>query len=360
VKDARILIAGGGPVGLTAALELSRRGFAPRIIDRDEAPSPESRALAINPRTLDLLEPSGIAETLLARSHRVNGLMIRYRGRTLAEVNIANLRHRFNFLTVLAQSDTERILIDALAARGIAMGWNTELTSLAFDDGHPVCNGERCDILIGADGARSFVRKSLGLAFDGESEPQTFGLADVHLADWPHPWDRAVATIRDGFVVAFIPMREGYGRFVSSRPGTMALLPPEAKPGKVDWEAEFRISYRQTETYQSGNVFLAGDAAHIHSPVGGRGMNLGIEDACWLAWLIAEGRAAEYTALRHGPGASVLKQTHQFTRLVAARGPMTAFMRRYVLPFALGFDVVQRAFFPRLAGLDTPKAPWLT
>ena len=103
------------------------------------------------------------------------------------------------------------------------------------------------DLLIGADGSHSIVRKSLGLGFPGESAEQAFGLADVELDNWPFPWDQAVATIYEDYVVAFIPMREGFGRFVSTRPDTMNLLPPDAKPRSVEWQAEFRISYRQRQ-----------------------------------------------------------------------------------------------------------------
>ena len=127
----------------------------------------------------------------------------------------------------------------------------------------------------------------------------------------------------------------------------------------MHWQAEFRINYRQAETYQAGRAFLVGDAAHIHSPVGGRGMNLGIEDACWLAHLIAERRTADYTALRHSPGAMVLGQTRAMTNLVSARGATANFILRWVAPAALKLPPLRRALLTRLAGLDTPAAPWL-
>ena len=359
-----ILIAGAGPAGLTAAIELKRRGFAPRIIDPDLAVSPQSRALAINPRTLDLLEPSGVTEALLAAGHKITGAIIRYEQTPLFKLNIGLAPHRFNFLLSLPQSETERILAAALRDRGVRVERGVALQSfnadgpkirLHLDD----ATEPDTDILIGADGAHSTVRKGLGFGFPGESQPQVFGLADVELDAWPFPWDMAVATIRQDHVVILLPMREGFGRFISTRPGTLQLVPPEARVGKIVWETDFHISYRQVQSYQRAGVFLAGDAAHIHSPVGGRGMNLGIEDACWLAWLIAEGRTAEYTALRHPVGARVLRLTAPPTRLIASNGFVARALRRWIVPGVLATDWAQRRLLPSMLALDTPAAPWL-
>lgn len=359
-----ILIAGGGPVGLTAAIELHRRGFAPRIIDPDLAVSPQSRALAINPRTLDLLEPSGVTEALLAAGHRINGAILRYGTTPLAKLNIGLVKHRFNFLLCLPQSQTERILAAALQDRGLRVERGLALQSFQAEGPTIHLNLSDAtaldtDILIGADGAHSTVRKRLGLGFPGESQPQAFGLADVELDAWPFPWDMGVATIRDDHVVVFLPMREGFGRFISTRPGTLSLLPQEARVGKTVWETDFHISYRQVQSYQQGRVFLAGDAAHIHSPVGGRGMNLGIEDACWLAWLLKQGRLGEYTALRHPVGARVLKLTAPPTRLIASNSLIAKVMRRWIVPGVLSMDWAQRRLLPSMLALDTPPAPWL-
>lgn len=360
-----VFISGGGPVGLAAALELTRRGFHARVIDPDPAPSAESRALAINARTLDLLEPSGATERLLAAGLKVRSFHARFHQQTLFTLDITRLDHRFNFLLSLPQSDTERILTDTLVALGGKLERNLALQSfettgskvlLTLSDG----SRAEADWLVGADGARSVVRKSLSLDFPGGSEPQTFGLADVELDDWPFPWDMGVATLRTDHIIGFIPMREGFGRFVSSRPDTLQILPAEAKVRRVTWQSEFRIHYRQVSSYQKGRVFLAGDAAHIHSPLGGRGMNLGIEDACWLAWLMDTGRAEEYTALRHPVGAAVLKATATPTGLITSQSLASQAIRRWIIPFILGSAPVQRRLLPGMSGLSAPAAPWLT
>ena len=359
----RILIAGAGPVGLAAAVELRRRGMNPRIIDEDAGPAPESRALAVNPRTLEILEPSGATERMLARGNRIHHMIIRTPERELFRLETRYLNNRFDFLLALAQSETERILAEMLSEAGHPVDWQTELTGMQSEADRFRCavgpSEESYDVVIGADGAHSLVRKSLGIGFSGESMPEAWGLADVELEAWPFPWDCGVATLSDDYVCAFFPLREGFGRFVSSRADIMSSLPPDTRIGKIMWQSEFHISYRQVQTYQKGNAFLAGDAAHIHSPVGGRGMNLGIEDAAWLAWLLCEGRAGEYTHLRHGPGAQVLKMTSAPTRMLASRSAWAGFLRTIIMPPVLGRPTVQRFLLPRMAGLDTPPPPWL-
>ncbi|HUE44949.1 MAG TPA: FAD-dependent oxidoreductase [Aestuariivirgaceae bacterium] len=366
-SDPEILVVGAGPVGLAAALELARRGFSPRIIDNDAAPTPESRALGVNARTLELLEPSGATERLLAHAIRINGFVLRMGLQELARVPTTDIPHRFNFMLSLPQSDIERLLIEALAERDIAIDWRTRLQSLDAGQGNLSCRLEhegtssvvQPATVIGADGAHSVVRKSLGIGFGGESFPGEWGLADVVLADWPFPFDRAVITLDRHSVCGFIPMAEGFGRFVSNHPDVLDRLPPDARVKSVVWQSTFRISFRQVSTYQQGNAFLAGDAAHIHSPVGGRGMNLGIEDACWLAWLKAEGRTQEYTALRWPAGRTVLDFTEQQMRQIVSRSLWADVLRRWLAPAILKLPAVRRRLLSRVAGLDTAPAPWL-
>lgn len=363
IQNKRIFIAGGGPVGLTAAIELTRRGYHPRIIDPDSAVSPESRALAVNSRTLDLMEPSGITEMMLAAGNRVKHLVIRRNTKIIAQIDLTQIPHRFNFMLVLAQSKTEEILTQKLAEMGVQLETNTALQSFTVAEAiNCLLNtGENiaADILIGADGAHSIVRRALGLDFSGETDEQVFGLADVELDDWPYPTDTAVLTIMDTHLAPYLPMSEGFGRFISTRGNCLNNLPADAKVKKVVWETDFKLSYRQVPTYQSGNVFLAGDAAHIHSPVGGRGMNLGMEDACWLAWLISQNRESEYTNLRHPVGADVLKFTHTFTKFAKSRGPLQDLFFKLGLPILTKLPPLQRNAFNMLTALSTPAPPWL-
>lgn len=363
-REPGCLIVGAGPTGLTAAIELARRGIPFRIIDNDGLPTPESRALAIHARTLDILEPAGVTEQLIAAGNRVNGMIICNGGRERFRLDLSRLPHRFNFILTLPQSETETIMIDHLKTCGVEIGWHTEFTGF-----EPASDGFICstadgvaidaDILIGADGAHSLVRETLGLDFDGESLPQEFGLADVELDDWPYPFDHAVAFLGGGNVRGCFPLGEGACRFVSNHPDVLNRLPPEARVKRIGWQSTFRISYRQVSSYQKGHAFLAGDAAHIHSPVGGRGMNLGIEDAGYLAWLISTGETARYTACRHATGAKVLKFTEAQTRQITSDSPWSDVVLNWIAPLLLKLPFVERMGLSRLTGLDTPRPPWL-
>lgn len=356
------LIVGGGPVGLTAALEMARRDLPVHIIDDDFAPSPESRALAIHAPTLDMLEASGVTECLLAAGHKVRTVVVHEKGRIILSIPLSDIPHRYNFILSLAQSQTERILIDALDSTGARLEYGTRLEGLSCTttgatatlakDGKQ--NQFHARAIIGADGSRSIVRKQAGISFDGETEPQQFGLADITLADWPWPFDTAVVELLVDGIVGFIPMGEGFGRLVSNREQALDASPHGAKISKIGWTSTFRVSYRQVETYQRDCVYLAGDAAHIHSPAGGMGMNLGMADAATLARLLAEGNQDQYTKLRHAAGQIVLNQTRGNTRGMTRRGLLTNLMIRHLAPLAMSIGPIRRRALRGLAGLDLP------
>ncbi len=365
-----ILIVGAGPVGLTAALELKRRGATPMIIDNDGVPTPESRALAIHARTLDIFEKSGISERLIAAGNKINHILMRKNNKTKVHLNLKqDLPHRYNFILALPQSRTEEILIEALGEQGIDVNWYTSLETLKKTssnfEGTLLNSNEKTEqqispqIVIGADGAHSTVRKALNIPFDGQSIDDEWSLADVELSNWPFPYDHAVVNFTPKGPIGFFPLGPGYGRLVSSQPDVLNNVPEGAKITKTIWHSTFKISYRQVATYQQGNAFLAGDAAHIHSPAGGRGMNLGIEDAATLAYLLANDRQNEYTHLRHPIGKRVLKMTEQQTKQITAPGIMFDFMLSFIAPLIMSVPSWRRQGLARLTGLDTPKPEWL-
>ena len=363
-----ILIVGAGPTGLTAAIELARRGYSPRIVDKDSGPAAESRALGINPRTLAILAPSGVSAPLIAAGTKVRAAQFHTATRDLFRIDIAAVGGRYPFILMLPQSEVETILVEVLVGFGINVEWQTELLSLEpGDTGVAVQLGRaaapteivRADIVIGADGAHSRVRKCVGLDFSGSAYETEWGLADCIVdsdlaRETVHAFDLAPV------LFAMLPIRWPLVRFFSDQADVLGHVPPAIKVMEVRWRTTFRISHRQVENYQKGPVFLAGDAAHIHSPVGGRGMNLGIEDAAWLAWLIDEGQTARYTAERWPVGRQVLRTVDPATRLLSSDDPLPRALRRNLLPLALRVPAIRRRALRRLTALDTPAPPWLS
>lgn len=361
------LIIGAGPVGLTAALELKRRGITPTIIDNDGEPTPESRALAINPRSLEILEASGVTERLINAGNKINGLIIKNNHKLLTQFKISDIPHRYNFLLILPQSNTEEIFIQALKEQGIDVNWHTALENVAPHDQSFTCTVQakqqqraiETTYLIGADGAHSTVRKALNIPFDGESLLDEWSLADVELSEWPHPFDHAVINLTNQGPIAFFPLSEGRARLVSTQPDLLNNLPKAAKLNKVIWQSKFKISYRQVSTYQKGNAFLAGDAAHIHSPAGGRGMNLGIEDAATLAFLMANNKQEKYSKMRHPIGQKILKTTEQQTNMITSNNILVKLSIKFLTPILLNIPPLRLQALKRLSGLDTPTPEWL-
>lgn len=364
-KQLDILIVGAGPVGLTAAVELTRRGFSPRIIEKDKGAHVESRALAINPRSLDILEPSGASKRLLEAGVKARAMNIHAPDKLLFRLNTNNIPHPARkYMLVLPQAETEKHLIETLGGKP-KVDWNTEATGLVLKNGKPTLtlkrNGKNTkvtpDIVIGADGAHSTMRKALGIDFIGEAYEHDWGLADAHLEGLAreelHIFDLSP------LLIGFIPIHGDLFRIVADTENIFDHIPPGIRVKKITWESRFRISHRQVETYQKGPVFLAGDAAHIHSPVGGRGMNLGIEDAAWLAYLIEQDETARYTQLRHPVAKRVLEQVDQATRFISSAGALATFFRRHVLPHIARRDFVQRSAFRNITGLAAPAPPWL-
>ncbi|MFK0163389.1 FAD-dependent oxidoreductase [Rhizobium sp. NPDC090279] len=369
-KSRSILVAGAGPVGLAAALELARRGFSPRVVDDGAGPTPleESRALGVNARTLTLLSPSGVAERIVAAAQPIEQFRVRSKEKTLVQLDTRQVRGRFSAIRALAQGHTERLLMEALATYGIAPEWQTAVVADAISDFQKPevllrrADGRsetvRPDILIGADGAHSVVRKALGAGFPGEALETYFYLADFRYAG-PVDTHYGEVSIFDPGMVARLPVSADIIRYISTLENFENRIVHPATVAKKTWASQFRINFRHVEPMAKGNIFLAGDAAHIHSPAGARGMNLGIEDACWLAWLIAEGREQEYSALRIPAVKQVLKQTYGLTRLVTMKNPLAIAVRNLVAPLFPRFGPARRALLQSVAGYDTPRPPWI-
>ena len=311
-EDASVLIAGAGPTGLTLAITLARYGVPVRLIDRAPAAATVSKALAVWSGSLEALAGLGVIDDFLAAGARLNTLTVGDGSRKLAELAVGEgIDSPYPYPLLLPQSRTEAILGARAAALGIALDRGVELVGLAQDgEGvsatlrHPDGREEpiRARYLVGADGARSFVRQTLGIAFEGYTEPQTFLLGDVLITGGDLDHRSIYIWWHNGSTVALFPFEDAVWRIFAVRaegegdaPPTLEELqvqmdrhgPPGTRIHDPSWLSAFRTNERLAARYRVGRVFLAGDAAHIHTPAGGQGMNTGIQDAANLGWKLA-------------------------------------------------------------------------
>lgn len=370
------LIVGAGPAGLTLAANLIEHGLTCRIIDKAPAPSDKSKALVVWSRTLELLDRLGLADTFINAGTKIHGASIFGGGVRLAHIGLTTDESPYGFPLMIPQNETERILTEHLAARGVRIERATEL--VAFNAGPEAVTSSlrRADgpteslqtpWLIGCDGAHSTVRHALGLPFTGHAEPSNWMLADLH-AEGPLPRDEISIFWHEKGVLACFPFDRDRFRIIADT-GAAAEGKPPPEPTLADaqslidergpqgcklshpvWLANFRINERKVSDYRRGRVMLAGDAAHIHSPAGGQGMNTGMQDAFNLAWklaLVHRGQARaqpllrSYSIERSAIGDQVLRGAEKLTTIATLRNPAAQYLRNHVAPLITSFGFVQ-------------------
>jgi 2-polyprenyl-6-methoxyphenol hydroxylase-like FAD-dependent oxidoreductase len=347
-----VLIVGAGPVGLATAIEMTRRGLAVQIVDQETGTAEESRAIGINPRTLDLLEPSGATDRLIEAGVRVRGARIISGGKLFARIDFARAGHRFDFMLALPQSRTEALLLATLRDFGREVAWRTTLAGASQRDGvaEAVLEGPdgqwrwAGDWIVGADGAHSAVRHALGIGFPGALYPFGWSLADVRIAKGAAQ-DEAELRLDPRRPILFrLPLGDGVHRLISNGPDVLSLVPDEWQLGETLWQSRFAVSHRQAERLGEGRIWLVGDAAHIHSPAGGRGMNLGIEDGATLAQAIAAGTLGDWPERRRIKAMRVIRESDAMQRLATADRPVA----RWLVPRVMGRVLSLRPLHDRI------------
>lgn len=364
---AEILIVGAGPTGLAAALFLSGRGIPCRIIDRAPEPSHTSRALIVNPRSLDLLTRSGIASAMLEEGFPLRSAHLTENWAPVADFDLSDIPSRLPML-VLSQARSEALLTHGLRDRDIVPERGVSLESFEQDAEsvravllHPDGQREsvRTPLMLGADGAHSTVRHGLGLSFDGSAFPEIWPLYDLELND---PIDRHgvhICFLPHGFLF-MLAIRPGFWRVFGDVERPLDHLPAGSRPGTVEWHSDFRVSHRVASAAAVGRVMLAGDAAHIHSPLGGRGLNLGIEDAFVFAECAADAlegdlsRIADYGRLRHAVHRKLVSRIERLTTMARGQSEVLARIRHYLLPAMTHLSPVRGMMMRLVSGLDHP------
>jgi len=302
-------------------------------VDRAAGPTDESRAVGVNRQSLLLLEPSGAAERIRANSYTLQRAKFHDNGKHLTTLNLPQPASGPPAMVLLSQSETERILIDVLSTYGVVPRWGREARSVQQNDKMATAvfaDGERisADYLLGADGSRSFTRNSLGLSFRGETYDEQWSLLDAEL-DWLFEGVQAAPFLsRDGDVMFVVQIGEGRYRAISNRDDVETALAQYFVVKNVLWKNDFHVSLRCVESFGHERIWIAGDAAHVHSPVGGMGMNLGIEDACdFAATLVGDRDFAAFDQRRMASAQRVLALTDRGYRFASATSPFRRFVR---------------------------------
>jgi 2-polyprenyl-6-methoxyphenol hydroxylase-like FAD-dependent oxidoreductase len=394
-----VLIAGAGPVGLTMASELARYGLSVRLIDKNTERTDKSKALVLWARTLELMERMGTdcIQRFIEAGLKVQGTNILSGGEEIARVEMTHIQSPYNFVLMIPQSDTERLLEGYLETFGLKAERQLELKqfqssadgvscTLLHSDGRE--ESAETSWLIGCDGAHSTVRHQLGMEFHGSTLLSDWVLADLHLSGVTGAPAINIFWHTEG-VLALFPLREARYRVIAdvgessgsigegNRPAPtleeVQRILDVRGPGGIRtsdpvWLSSFSINERKVSDYRSGRIFLAGDAAHVHSPAGGQGMNTGMHDACNLAWKLAlvsrdvcapEPLLSSYSTERSAIAKLVLEATGKATALAVMKGGIKQSIRNHVASLVFGLAPFKRTMANLLSEVSVgyPDSP---
>jgi 2-polyprenyl-6-methoxyphenol hydroxylase-like FAD-dependent oxidoreductase len=374
VNDTDVLIVGAGPTGLTLAASLLLKGTNVTLVDRQPEGANTSRAAGVNARTLEVLEGIDVTRRLVKEGIEAPRFAIRDGAKALLSIDFSGLATAYPFTLLVPQSTTERLLLDRVRELGGDVARPKVLATITqdaagvtatFDDGDVV----RARYVVGADGMHSTVREQAGIGFSGGAYEHSFVLADARLiGDAPTDEVRLFWASEGLTVVA--PLPNGDFRIVApvddapevpSVAFVQQILDTRGPGGitvtDITWGSRFRIHHRVADTYRAGRILLAGDAAHVHSPAGGQGMNLGIQDAVALADALAavlaggpDSLLGEYSATRRPIAQQVVALTDRLTKLATLPRALRP-VRNVALAIIGRIPPITRALASRLSGL---------
>jgi 2-polyprenyl-6-methoxyphenol hydroxylase-like FAD-dependent oxidoreductase len=383
-KHSDVLVVGAGPTGLVLALWLAKLGITPRIIDKTAEPGTTSRALAVQARTLELYRQLDLTEAVLTQGHKVPAINLWVKGAPKARLlfeTVGSGLTPYPFLHIYPQDQHERLLIRRLEELGVAVERNTELLGYIEQADRVVAHlrgpdgkDEYCEAtyLAGCDGARSKVREALGVGFPGGTYRQVFYVADVEIQGAVANGELHIDLDEADFLAVFPLAGPGRGRLIGTvrderaehaesmrfeDVSQRAIHNLNLEVAKVNWFSTYRVHHRVAEHFHAGRVFLLGDAAHIHSPAGGQGMNTGIGDAINLAWklqTVLQGRAPQalldsYETERIKFARRLVATTDKVFTFVTADGPIADVVRTriapVVMPRVVGFEFAREWLF---------------
>lgn len=380
-SDTDVLIVGAGPTGLAHALWLTHQGVRVRIVDKSSGPGKTSRAMAVQARTLELYGQLGLTDAVVAAGHPNPTMNLWANGKRRARLSMGDAGASvtpYPYILTYPQDEHERLLIDRLEQLGIRVERETEFISFEEQPDHVLSRLRtkdgaettcRSTFLSGCDGAKSPVRHQIGAGFEGGTYKQIFYVADVRLDGLDPPGEAHIALDSSDFVAVLSYGHSGLSRLIGvvtdgdaekitfKDVGHRAIERLGVKVEEVNWFSTYRVHHRVTDTFRKGRVFLAGDAAHVHSPAGGQGMNTGIADAINLAWKLAaviHGQATDalldsYDQERKAFAKKLVETTDRMFTFVTAESNFADFVRTRVAPVLAGVayrvDAVREMMF---------------
>lgn len=390
ITKTQVIIVGAGPTGLSMAVQLLRYNIDFIIIEKNEKTTPLSKAVVVQARTLEIFQEIGLAEKAIKQGQITTGLNLFYKGKQKAKVNIVGLGEGLSpypFALSLEQSKTEQLLIDHLAENNKAILWNSHFTrfeqhnnvvTVYFNDAQGHEQQIEAQYLVGCDGASSPIRHQMGLSFEGDTVPKMFYVADVKLKSATISRNELfMFMIEKGFILFFPMEGEGHYRVIGILPETKDVdanykfadivddikkqLVIDADFQEVYWFSSYKVHSRKASSFENKNCFIAGDAAHIHTPAGGQGMNTGIQDAYNLAWKIAYVLKGEvnasilktYNVERSENARHLLKSTDTMFEVMAGTSRFWNFIRLNIIPKIIGFltsnPAIKKRIFPLIS-----------
>jgi 2-polyprenyl-6-methoxyphenol hydroxylase-like FAD-dependent oxidoreductase len=378
--DTDVLIVGAGPVGLFLANECARRGLRWRLVEARPSQSEHSKALAIFPRTLEIFDMAGVVRPFLEAANRVTSVAVITHGRTLAHMRFTPEESPYSFIAMVPQDVTERLLVEELRRKGGAVEYETSFVSAVPHDDYVSVTldkkGSRIEVnaafVVGCDGAHSAVRHLLNLPFEGARYDSLFMLADIQTNE-SLPADELQLCPGESGPVAIFPMSATRRRIVATIENAEGDAPSlelvrkilkQRAPAGIEaqalyWSSFFNIHHRQVAQLRVGRMFIAGDAAHIHSPFGGQGMNTGLHDVWNLVWkldLVLHGRGNDrlldsYSAERRPVIKHVIETTDILTKVMGTPNKLLQALRDTIIPMVSRLAPFQHAFVQRLSEL---------
>jgi 2-polyprenyl-6-methoxyphenol hydroxylase-like FAD-dependent oxidoreductase len=396
----QVAIIGAGPTGLSLAAQLIRYGISFIILEKNEKTTPLSKAVVIQARTLEIFDEIGLASRAISRGRTTMALNMFYKGKHRAHLDLNGLgngQSAFPFVLSLEQSKTEELLVEFLAENGQSVKWQSEFTHFDQDsDGVTIHYKDaetrehiiKASYIVGCDGAGSLVRHKAGMSFEGDTIPKIFYVADVTLKSPVINKDELfIFLIPKGFILFFPMEGDGHYRvigilpemtseqaesftFEDIRESVEKQLQIQIAFTEIRWFSHYKVHSRKAETFRNGRSFIAGDAAHIHTPAGGQGMNTGIQDAYNLAWKLAmelQHHASEdlietYNTERMENAKHLLHTTDRMFDFMAGTGWLSNFVRLNIFPLLAGFlsknPNVNRFLFPLVSqiGITYPHS----